>query len=76
MESPPEVTALERGRAAYARHDWREAYEQLRAADQETPLSPADLEQLGTAAFLIGMDEKCVEALTRQHQELLQRGET
>ena len=76
MESPPETAALERGRTAYARLAWREAYEQLRAADQETPLLPADLELLGTAAFLIGNDEECGEALTRLHQEYLQRGET
>lgn len=76
MESPPQVPALERGRAGYARHAWREAYEQLRAADQETPLAPDDLERLGTAAFLIGKDEECCEALTRLHQEFLQRGQT
>lgn len=76
MESPPQVAALEGGRAAYARHAWRGAYDQLRAADQETPLSPDDLERLGTAAFLIGKDEECCEALTRLHQEFLQRGQT
>ena len=36
-EPQPEVAALERGRGAYARHAWREAYEQLRTADRETP---------------------------------------
>jgi DNA-binding CsgD family transcriptional regulator len=76
MEFPPEVAALERGRAAYALRAWREAYQQLRAADQQTPLAPDDLEQLGTAAFLIGKDEECAEALTRLHQEFLQRGQT
>ena len=76
MKVPPEMSALERARVAYARHAWREAYEQFRAADQETPLSPADLEQLGNAAFLIGKDDECGETLTRLHQEFLQRGET
>ena len=76
MESRAEVAARERGRAAYARHAWREAFEQLRAAEREAPLSPDDLEQLGNAAFLLGRDEESAEALTRAHQEFLQQGQT
>jgi class 3 adenylate cyclase len=39
--------AVQAGRAAHARHDWDEAYEQLRAAGA---LGPADLERLAEAA--------------------------
>jgi DNA-binding CsgD family transcriptional regulator len=76
MASPTVTAVLERGRAAFARQAWREAYEQLRAADREAPLSTPDLEHLANAAFLIGKDEESAEAQTRAHQEYLQQGQT
>ena len=41
---------LERGRAQFGRKAWGGAYEQLLAAEQETPLGLDDLEQLALAA--------------------------
>jgi class 3 adenylate cyclase len=41
---------LEAGRAAFARHEWAEAYAQLDAVDREAPLAAADLERLADAA--------------------------
>jgi DNA-binding CsgD family transcriptional regulator len=75
MKSPPDAAALELGRAAYARSAWREAYEQLYAADQNTPLLPEDLELLATSAYLVGKDEESVEVLTRLHNEYLEHGQ-
>ena len=43
--------ALQRGRAAFARHDWASVYELLSAA---TLNEPDDLERLATAAHLLG----------------------
>jgi ATP/maltotriose-dependent transcriptional regulator MalT len=75
MQSQPEAVALERGRAAFARSAWREAYESLSAAAQDAALLPDDLEQLGKAAYLVGKDEECAEALTRLHHACLEHGQ-
>jgi DNA-binding CsgD family transcriptional regulator len=45
---------LRQGRAAIERKAWAQAYEHLSAADAVAPLHPLDLEQLATAAFLVG----------------------
>ncbi len=47
---------LEQGRDAYKRRAWGDAYRQLLAAQDDTSLTSRDLEQLGTAAYLIGRD--------------------
>jgi DNA-binding NarL/FixJ family response regulator len=67
--------ALERGRKAFRRQAWAEAYGQLSAADQQAPLEPEDLQRLATAADLIGRVSDCVDLLTRAHQEYLGRGD-
>jgi tetratricopeptide (TPR) repeat protein len=41
---------LAAGRAAFARHDWAEAYDTLRAADGDSALAGEDLERLAEAA--------------------------
>ena len=68
------VAALARGRDAFARQAWSEACRQLMTADNETPLEPEDLDSLATAAFLVGEDTVCIDALTRAHQGFLERG--
>jgi class 3 adenylate cyclase len=45
---------LRAGRAAFVRHAWREAFEQLTRADAATTLDGADLESLAIAAFFAG----------------------
>lgn len=49
--------ARERGRVAHRRREWASAYEQLTAADRESPLDPDDLELWVTAAYLTGHDD-------------------
>ena len=44
-------------------------------ADDETPLEPDNLERLAAAAFLVGEDAACLDALTRAHHGFLQRGD-
>jgi DNA-binding CsgD family transcriptional regulator len=65
----------DRGREAFGRQRWAEAYAQLSAADQERPLEPDELERLATAAYLAGHDADSADAWARAHQELLARGE-
>ncbi|HEX7096994.1 MAG TPA: LuxR C-terminal-related transcriptional regulator [Acidimicrobiales bacterium] len=60
---------LDRGRDAYARRDWAEAYEQLRAAAQAGPLAVDDLERLAVVAQLTGHDDECARTWLRAHRE-------
>ena len=53
--------ALDRGRAAFERQAWAEAYAQLTAADREAALEPEDLERLASAAHLLGRNAECAD---------------
>jgi class 3 adenylate cyclase len=57
------TATLDLGRDAVRRHAWAEAVEALSAADGETPLSPDDLELLGTAAWWAARPDEATEAL-------------
>lgn len=59
---------LERGREAFDRCRWPDAYELLEQVDRAAPLEPADLERLATAAYLTGHDEESTGAWGRAHQ--------
>ena len=61
---------LERGREAYARRAWRDAFESLAVAT-----AADDLERLATAAYMLGRDDDYVAALERAHQAYLDGGE-
>jgi DNA-binding CsgD family transcriptional regulator len=63
--------ALERGREAFGRRVWREAYAQLLAADREVPLAVEDLRRLATVAHLIGRDDESADAWARAHHACL-----
>ena len=64
---------LNRGRDAFGRRAWTDAYVLLAAADSDESLQPDDLERLATAAYLIGKDAESIEIWTRAHQEFLGR---
>jgi DNA-binding CsgD family transcriptional regulator len=68
-------SALERGRKAYARQAWREAFDQLSAADHESALEPEDLERLGMAAALIGKDDDSGAFAARAYDAFVGHGE-
>ena len=67
--------ALERGREAFWRQAWVDAYTQLSAADRDAALQPEDLEQLATAAYLLGKDVESNDTWARAHQQFLGQGD-
>jgi tetratricopeptide (TPR) repeat protein len=69
------ASALERGRQAFERQTWAAAYELLRAADQEAPLAPEDLERAGQAAYLTGRDDDSFSLLERSFRERMRQGD-
>lgn len=66
---------LERGREAYTRCAWRDAHDELSAADEQAPLEASDLDRLGMAAYLIGRDEAAIDGFARAHRAYLDQGE-
>jgi len=70
-----DVPALARGRESFQRQAWAEAYRLLEAAGREAPLEPADLEQLATAAYLLGKDDESEAFLAHAHQTFLARAD-
>jgi DNA-binding NarL/FixJ family response regulator len=70
-----QANSLEQGRKSFGRQAWAEAFAQLSSADHESPLAPADLDLLATAARLTGRDEVAAELLTRDYRESLHRGD-
>jgi hypothetical protein len=66
--------SLDRGRAAFGRQAWGDAWAQLTAADREAALEPEDLERLAIAAHLVGRDAESTDAWARAHHAFLGRG--
>jgi DNA-binding NarL/FixJ family response regulator len=65
---------LERGREAYSRQAWGDAFAYLSAADAESPLEPEDLERLAFAAHLTGRYEDSAAVGARTHNGYLRKG--
>jgi DNA-binding CsgD family transcriptional regulator len=59
------MDSLERGRRAFERGDWPDAYQYLSEADREGRLDANDLWRMGRAALLVGRDEAYLDALER-----------
>lgn len=68
--------ALNKGRKSLQKKAWSEAFSILSAEDEKAPLDPEDLEELSTAAHLIGKEAEVASLLARAHQGFLSRGET
>ncbi len=66
---------LKRGRDAYARSAWSEAYELLGHAEGAAPLSGADLVLLATAAHMLGLVDQWIPLLERAHHTYAEEGE-
>jgi hypothetical protein len=69
------VEELERGRDAYAKRGWLEAYEALTAAHEREGLAPEDLELVSVCAFMLGRDDDTIAWLERAHHGFLEAGE-
>ena len=63
---------IERGRGAFARRAWSEAFAQLSGADGEAPLGLDDLELAGMAAQYSGHDEAATRLAARIYRGALQ----
>jgi ATP/maltotriose-dependent transcriptional regulator MalT len=62
------ATNLERGRAAYARREWADAFAALFEADRVSPLELSDVELLVWSAGLVGRDDEFMKGLERLYQ--------
>ena len=69
------VRALDEGRNAFSRRQWREAFVSFSKADSHSSLGPLDLEQLGNAAYLIGKDDEAIATWTRAYNEFVEQGD-
>ncbi|HWO73690.1 MAG TPA: response regulator transcription factor [Dehalococcoidia bacterium] len=67
--------SLEKGRQAFSRQAWRQAYELLTSADAITPLDAEDLNRMATAAMLLGKQETAIDSWARAHHAFLRVGE-
>lgn len=67
-------TSLNQGREAIRQRSWSDAFEHLLNADESGALQPEDVEQLATAAYLIGRDAESVDLWIRAHHAFLERG--
>ena len=75
MNQTEHARTVERGRAAYARKAWEEAYQALSRADRSAPLAAGDLEPLAWSAALTGRDAELLVFLERLYQGALAGGE-
>ena len=66
----------DRGRAAFERKAWGEAFTHLASADLDVPLPPEDLERLAIAASLLGRDSECADLWSRAHHEFVRQGDS
>jgi ATP/maltotriose-dependent transcriptional regulator MalT len=67
---------LARGRAAYRRRAWRDAFAELSVSDHDRPLAAADLERLAQSAYLTNRDDDAIRTLERAHARYLDDGDT
>lgn len=66
---------LNRGREAFAKRAWTEAFESLSRADEAAALGADDLELLATSAYMLGRDDDYCSALERAHHAYVDAGE-
>ena len=63
------LSALDRGRVAFGRRAWADAFALLSTADAQDPLARADLDLLVTAAYLVGRDDTADDLAARAYRE-------
>jgi len=70
------LDVLARGRQAYERRAWADAFALLSEADRADQLAGEDLERLATVAYLIGRDDDGTDIGTRAYQAYIRQGST
>ena len=68
------MAELTRGREAYSREAWLDAYESFSRADREVSLAPGDLALLATCAYMIGRESEYRDLLERAYRVSLEAG--
>ena len=71
----PSADPLRAGRDALARRAWAEAYQRFGEADAVAPLSGADLEAYGQAAFFAGRGDERIDIKERAYAAYLEEGD-
>jgi DNA-binding CsgD family transcriptional regulator len=71
MKQPDTVV---RGREAFERRSWGEAYAYLAAADRDSRLETEDIERFAAAAYLAGRDADAKSIWMRLHHQLVDLG--
>jgi DNA-binding CsgD family transcriptional regulator/tetratricopeptide (TPR) repeat protein len=69
------AAAIDRGREAFGRRAWGDAFAQLSAAEGDSDLEPEDLERLAAAGYLVGRVDESLAAWGRAHHDYLRAGE-
>jgi DNA-binding CsgD family transcriptional regulator len=70
-----EAKLVPRGREAFARRAWADAFEFLSRADRAATLGAEELELLATSAYMLGRDDEYVRALERAHHAHIDAGD-
>lgn len=65
---------LERGRDAFGRRMWADAFKALTRADETTPLVGDDIRSMAWSAYLIGRHDDFVRAMERDHHAEVEVG--
>ena len=65
-----------RAREASSRSEWSDAFSLLTRVDSSSPLGPADLDLLATAAYLVGRVGDCLSALERAYRLHADQGDS
>jgi ATP/maltotriose-dependent transcriptional regulator MalT len=69
------VNDVDRGREAYERRAWLDAYEAFSRADVQSPLGPQELELLAVSASMVGRIDDYLALLERAHHAYLSADE-
>jgi len=72
-EGPGALEQIERGRDAFRRRAWSDAFATLAAVDEADPLGAVDLERLAVAAYLTGRHADSDELWARAHNRHLEQ---
>jgi DNA-binding CsgD family transcriptional regulator/Flp pilus assembly protein TadD len=71
----PPSAALEQGRDAFRQRRWTEALRLLEAAEERSPLSPADYESLAMVRYLLSTDNSGLGVMEEAHRTFVARGD-